>query len=204
LLALASPRPFDPAREEAITVEVVTPQEVAARAAAPSQSETQTQAEANVQAGSGSARSELPPDQPAPASEPERAFSMLDPAGLALFNMRPGSSGFDSKADTPTDLRQDEIAAFKSHLRRCWRLPNSTPATSPARVVIRVALGRDGALAGEPTLVEASASQEGPAVYQAAMRALNECQPFSFLPADRYREWKVLDVSFSPQEMSGG
>jgi hypothetical protein len=129
---------------------------------------------------------------------------MLDPAGLALFNMRPGESGFDAPAEMKADLRAEQIAAFKAHLRKCWQLPGSVAKTSSTRVVMRVSLDVDGALVGEPTLVEASASRDGPAVYQAAMNALVQCQPYGFLPRDKYREWKLLDVSFTPREMAGG
>ena len=71
-------------------------------------------------------------------------------------------------------------------------------------MVIRVFLSPNGALASEPVLIEAPASVEGPAVMQAAMRALNQCQPFAALPRERYKEWRVLDVGFSPREMAGG
>jgi hypothetical protein len=30
------------------------------------------------------------------------------------------------------------------------------------------------------------------------MRALRQCQPYGFLPAAKYDEWKVLDLAFSP------
>ena len=53
-------------------------------------------------------------------------------------------------------------------------------------------------------LIEASASRDGPRLMQAAIRTLKDCQPYAFLPADKYREWKVLDLSFSPREMAGG
>jgi hypothetical protein len=32
------------------------------------------------------------------------------------------------------------------------------------------------------------------------MKALQACQPYAMLPADRYREWKVLDLNFTPQD----
>ncbi|MCZ7656493.1 MAG: hypothetical protein M5U07_00910 [Xanthobacteraceae bacterium] len=70
--------------------------------------------------------------------------------------------------------------------------------------MLRVFLKRDGALASEPQLVEASASRAGPPLVAAATRALRECQPFAFLPADRYDEWKILDIGFTPREMAGG
>jgi hypothetical protein len=38
---------------------------------------------------------------------------------------------------------------------------------------------------------------------QGAVTALQACQPYAMLPADRYGEWKVLDLSFTPQDFSG-
>ena len=75
------------------------------------------------------------------------------------------------------------------------------PAT---RVVLRVSLRPNGALAAEPMLIEVSGQRDGPTVLQAAKRALKDCQPFAFLPAEKYREWKVLDLSFTPRDMAGG
>jgi hypothetical protein len=37
---------------------------------------------------------------------------------------------------------------------------------------------------------------------QGAIRALQTCQPYAMLPKDRYGEWKVLDLSFTPQDFS--
>jgi hypothetical protein len=58
----------------------------------------------------------------------------------------------------------------------------------------------EGRLATEPILIEGSASDKGPALMQSAIRALEACQPYAMLPADRYGEWKVLDLSFTPQD----
>jgi len=69
-------------------------------------------------------------------------------------------------------------------------------------VVLRISLMPNGALAGEPALVAASASPSGPALMQTAMRALRQCQPYGFLPAAKYKEWKLLDLSFSPSGLS--
>jgi hypothetical protein len=69
-------------------------------------------------------------------------------------------------------------------------------------VVLRVSLNPDGALAAEPALLAASASQEGPALIETATRALRECQPYGFLPTAKYKEWKLLDLSFTPTGLS--
>ena len=89
-------------------------------------------------------------------------------------------------------------------MRKCWKLPDGMSEAQSTRVKLRIFLKPDGALASEPILIEASASREGPLLMQAAIRSVKECQPFGFLPRDKYREWKTLDVSFSPKEMAGG
>ena len=43
---------------------------------------------------------------------------------------------------------------------------------------------------------------KGPLLMQGAIRALQACQPYAMLPAARYGEWKVLDLSFTPQDFS--
>jgi hypothetical protein len=112
--------------------------------------------------------------------------------------------GFDAEATTTANLSGDDKAAFKAHLKTCWKLPEGMTPAQTTRVVLRVFLKTDGRLAGEPLLIEASASREGPVMLKAAIRTLKECQPYAFLPAEKYREWKVLDLSFSPRDMAGG
>ncbi len=68
---------------------------------------------------------------------------------------------------------------------------------------MRELMSPDGKLAAEPFLIEASASAKGPALMQGAIGALQACQPYALLPADRYGEWKVLDLSFTPRDFSG-
>jgi hypothetical protein len=61
-----------------------------------------------------------------------------------------------------------------------------------------------GKLAMEPVVIEASASMKGPLLMQSAISALQACQPYAMLPSDRYGEWKVLDLSFTPRDFAGG
>ncbi len=124
------------------------------------------------------------------------------PALLDLPNAP--DKGFDSEATTTANLSAADKAAFKAHLKKCWTLPGGMSPAQSTRVVLRIYLRRDGRLAAEPVLIEASASRDGPLLLQAAIRTLKDCQPYGFLPADKYREWRVLDLSFSPREMAGG
>jgi hypothetical protein len=145
-----------------------------------------------------------PPPRPEPAP-PQGTFSAFNPAGMAeYYNLRPPVVDFDAIAAETAKLSSQEVAAFRANLRRCWRQPEGASPSSRARVLLRVSFSPDGALAAEPALIEASASRDGPAVYKAALQALAQCQPYRTLPRERYREWKVLDVTFSAQEMGGG
>jgi len=101
--------------------------------------------------------------------------------------------GFDSEATVVANISNEDRAAFKAHLRKCWKLPGGQIVPS-TRVVLRIYLQTNGALAGEPVLIEASASRDGPVVLMAAKRALHDCQPFGFLPADEGTEHDDADI----------
>lgn len=150
--------------------------------------------------------SEAPTPSPAPAQAQPTQPSIFDPANIPTLLNLPNATelGFDSEATRAADLTDPERAAFKAHLRKCWKLPGDVSPTQNTRVVLRIYLRRDGRLATEPVLIEASASRDGPVVMQTAMRALKDCQPYGFLPNDKYSEWKVLDLSFTPRDMAGG
>ena len=71
-------------------------------------------------------------------------------------------------------------------------------------LVVRVMLKADGTLSAPPTLIEASASPKGPLLLQNLLRGLTQCQPYNMLPADKYQEWKNLDMRFTPADMGQG
>lgn len=198
LLALAAPRPFAPRPEQAITVEVVAPSEVPEPSA-----ERREAAPVDAQPADAKPADAQPTDVAPPAASP--LAGLLDPAGiLAMYNLRVPATEFDARAEAPAALTDDEVARFKAHLRRCWQRPAGLAPTSTTRVVIRVSLAPDGALADEPALIEAGAAMDGPHVMRAALEALARCQPYGFLPRERYSEWRELDVTFSARDMAGG
>jgi hypothetical protein len=116
---------------------------------------------------------------------------------------RPGD-GFDAPASQTADIPSTLITEFRRHLRTCSKLPASIAPSDPIRIKLRVLMAPDGKLAADPILIEASASAKGPALMQSAIAALEACQPYAMLPADRYGEWKELDLNFTPQDFAGG
>lgn len=134
--------------------------------------------------------------QPAPASPPAGTAKLADLVGLPVTGLTGGPpSEYQAK------LSANEIQAFAAHVQGCWISPAGL-AGAQLNVVIRVALRRDGHLMGSPVLIAAPASAQGPALVQSAMLALQKCQPYGDLPVAKYKEWRLLDLHFSPDGMS--
>jgi hypothetical protein len=146
------------------------------------------------------AASPSPSPSPVPAA-PEPDLSIKYHVMLGLPNAEAG--GFDAP-DKTADIGAGPVAEFRRHLKTCSKLPQSVAPSDTIKIMLRVFMTPDGRLARAPLLVEASASAKGPALMQSAVAALQACQPYAMLPADKYGEWKVLDLNFTPQDFSGG
>jgi hypothetical protein len=122
---------------------------------------------------------------------------------LALPDGRLGGA-FDAPATEAAEVERTSIDAFRERIKSCATLPAGVSPSDRVSLVVRIALKRDGTLAGQPALIEASASPKGPAVLQSLFAGLAKCQPFNMLPADKYQEWRSLDIRFSPQDFGPG
>jgi hypothetical protein len=155
-----------------------------------------------------------PPPQPPPAAsapayippEPDVSVKYHVMLGLPpeLPQVKSGDDNFDAPASKLADISSNLVAEFRRHLKTCSKLPESIEASDRVKIVLRVLMTPEGKLATEPILIEASASAKGPLLMQGAIGALQACQPYAMLPADRYGEWKVLDLSFTPRDFAGG
>jgi outer membrane biosynthesis protein TonB len=110
--------------------------------------------------------------------------------------------GKDPGPSATTNLDAELVDPLRRHLKSCARLPGSVSRSDNVMVKLRVVLTRDGRLATDPMLIAGTASTKALELKQSAVSALVACQPYSTLPPDRYREWKVLELSFTPQDFS--
>jgi hypothetical protein len=168
-----------------------------------------------------------PPPQPAtqPVNAPQPPETLPAPANAPPApepsNKYPGMVGWPTdmfvkeareKAGDPGDaetLAKAEIASsvvgeFRQHVRTCSKLPGSVAPFDGVKVRVRVFLTPDGKLARAPVAMEGPASLKGIDLTQSAIDALQACQPYPMLPADRYSEWKVMDLTFTPQDFAAG
>jgi FtsZ-interacting cell division protein ZipA len=106
-------------------------------------------------------------------------------------------------SEEKSNLAREEVAAFKTQVSRCWVAPAGMPNTPDATVLMRIALNPNGTLGAAPELIAAPASIDGNPLKESAKRALQKCQPYTALPAAKYQDWKILDMSFTPQGPGG-
>ena len=223
LALFGTPKLFDAASVASIEVELVRPDEIEKPPEKPKDEKSEvldprppaSESPAAEAAPPRAAQSKPPPPNPQtalappvptpPEPPPPQQSSIFDPANIpALLNLpNAPNKDFDAEAIMTANLSEEDRLALKAQIKKCWKLPAGMSAAQSTRVVLRVNLRRDGSLAADPLLIEASASRDGPLLLQTAMRALKECQPYGFLPADKYREWRLLDLSFSARDMAG-
>jgi hypothetical protein len=110
----------------------------------------------------------------------------------------PKDDGGDAKDSISAKLPPEVVAELRRHLKSCSKLPAGVAPTDAVRIRLRAVMATDGTLAREPILIEAPPSAKGVAIVKSAMSALQACQPYKMLPSDKYAEWKVMDLSFTP------
>jgi hypothetical protein len=172
----------------------------------PAASPAEPQPETQPQASEPLLRPTIQADQPEP--HPEEPRTRPDVGGMfALPLALPGGrlgGGFDAPSADPAMLPHDDIALFFARASSCTHLPHSTIVDENVRVVLRVSFKRDGTLASEPIILDASFLPGTSELIRAAKKALETCQPYAELPKDKYNEWKTLEMVVTRQSLSGG
>ena len=212
----ASPpsRPKQPAQQE----QQAAPnrQEAAAQPQAATQPQRQATAQQQPQAAPQSQPQAAQPS-PAPAPSPSPGYAPPEPDVTVKYHVMlglpanlsaapPSSAGkpddFDATASSAADIASSVIGQFRSHLKTCAKLPATVAPTDHIMVKLRVMMTPDGRLASRPLVGGGSADMKAFDLVKSAIDALQACQPYTMLPADRYGEWRVLDLTLTPQDFS--
>lgn len=146
---------------------------------------------------------------PMPAATPRPNETRGEPNASEMFAMPlalPGGrlgGGLDAPSSNPAMLPHDDTAAFRARLSACSRSAVMYSMDGNVAIELRVFFKRDGSLAAPPQLLHSSLSADAVALTKIAVDALQRCQPFPELPADKYKKWKTLDLVVTPLSLAG-
>lgn len=164
-----------------------------------------------------------PEDRPEPEEEPRREepkqeddfFSGLDDALVDLENQDEWSS--PAEVVDPEGVRNqegvglgDRLTASEIDLVRqkmaeeCFDQPTGVPNAEKIVVRVRFNLNPDGEIVGDPEVLNArqialSNNSWWRTTRDRAVQAVVKCQPYDYLPEDRYYIWSEMILNFSPQ-----
>jgi hypothetical protein len=199
---------FDlPSKSEAAPAAAASPPPPAAQqpppqqqAALPTPSPAQQPAGARPQSPTASASPAYSPPEPDLSIKYHVMLGL--PPDLPVEPAKGGKDDYDAQASKKADIDSGPVAEFRRHLKTCSKLPPSISPSDSVMIRLRVFMTPGGRLSADPVVLEGSGNLKGLDLRQSAVDALQACQPYTMLPADRYGEWNVLDLTFTPQDFS--
>jgi len=138
------------------------------------------------------------PPQPDPEETPDgRGVGERFAMPLVLPGGQLGG-GFNAPAIDAPKVGHDYTDLFLERVSSCSRLPPEIASNEDVRVALLVYLNPDGTLASPPLAIEPMFSPKAPSLMQAAINALQKCQPYTMLPKEKYKEWKTIPIVVTP------
>lgn len=104
-----------------------------------------------------------------------------------------------------TEMTVNEMDALQSAMYKCWRMP--ADAKNPEKLVVRLSVKilPDGYVQDVKIIDKARQRRNDPGnpfwdvAEQRAVRAVSQCGPYDFLPAEKYSQWKNMTLNFRPE-----
>jgi hypothetical protein len=90
----------------------------------------------------------------------------------------------------------DFTVPFRELVSSCGAVPAGAGISPNEKIsiAVRVFLNRDGTVAAAPQLLESNPSPKQQVLMQSFVTGLQKCQPYTMLPQDRYKQWRMLDL----------
>lgn len=203
--AVAAPEPdveIDNTAQEATQPDDTAEQVVEEQSqTAPEEAVTEIVTEAEQPAGSAPSATPRPrarPREVASAPAPDTSFAVNAALAEAL--------GEPAASDTPSgpSLSAGESNALRLAVQNCWVVDVGSQAAN-VTVVIGMSMDLRGKVVPGTLRLVSSAGGEGGAIdtaFQAARRAILRCQKEGYdLPAEKYEQWKEIEMTFNPKDM---
>jgi colicin import membrane protein len=93
--------------------------------------------------------------------------------------------------------------AFAAAVRHCFNFPYNGMNADQFEVDIDIQMQPDGRVASQPVVVGVRGPSKSiaDALGESARRAVEQCQPYAFLPKDQYATWKYIPMTFGLKDM---
>lgn len=112
------------------------------------------------------------------------------------------NSSFGTSAGNAQKLTMSWVGALQARIKQCWNVPAGVRDAENIEIRVYFELRKDGTVATTPRLLAGPPSASGPAIAESAIRAIQQCQPYSFLPQSEYAGgWDRLDITFSSKDL---
>ncbi len=130
---------------------------------------------------------------------------MANAVSDAVNDARPGGARDVAAQEAPLGppLTRGEKEGLRLAVKQCWNIGSSSSDAMRTTVVVMVEMERSG----KPKNVRLE-SWDGPSksaadiAYQAARRAVLICGRSGFdLPAEKYGQWREIEMTFNPDKM---
>lgn len=89
-----------------------------------------------------------------------------------------------------------QIDRLVAQMQRCWRLP---PPRARLTIELRINLDPQGNIEGTPQVLDGPQDQDASRVTAEAIKAVKDCGPYKFDPAE-YDTWKHVDITFETSD----
>jgi hypothetical protein len=146
-------------------------------------------------------------DAPEPTPEPTPDPAPADSAAIDNAVNDALSDVLGEAARTPgpsgPPLTSGERDGLRVAVSRCWNLGSASSDALSTTVVILVQMARDGRPEGIEMVSSNGPTQEATRIaYEAARRAVIRCGTSGYgLPAEKYDQWREIEMTFDPGNM---
>ena len=139
---------------------------------------------------------------PSPEPNPEVESSAVDDA---LAEALAGSGEVEAPEPSGPPMTRGEKDALRVAVSQCWNVGSLSSEALRTSVVVGVTLSREGMPdIGSIRMLSSSGGSDSSAkqAYEAARRAIIRCGSRGFdLPADKYAQWRDIEMTFNPEGM---
>jgi len=97
-----------------------------------------------------------------------------------------------------TTMTLSELSALQSAMYKCWSIPAAAPNPAELIVPVKVSLFPDGYVNQVKLGSFREINHFHKLAADEAIRAVNKCQPYDFLPAEKYSQWREMTLNFRP------